>query len=257
MKVATFNVNGVRARLPVVISFLESEQADVLCLQETKVVDEDFPREPFEALGYECAISGQKSYNGVAILSRLPMKGVRVGFDEGEPADETRLIWGKVGPMIIVNTYVPQGRDIESEHYRYKLEWLARLREFFERNFTPRRRVLWVGDINVAPEPRDVHDPKGLRDHPDFHIDAREALARVVEWGLVDLLRMHNDEDGQFSYYDYRAPNALARNVGWRVDHLFATRSLANRCVSARIDLGPRAMERPSDHTPVIAEFDL
>ena len=142
MKVATFNVYGVRARLPVVISFLESEQADVLCLQETKVVDEDFPREPFEALGYECAISGQKSYNGVALISRLPMKGVRVGFDGGEPADETRLIWGKVGPMIIVNTYVPQGRDIESEHYRYKLEWLARLREFFERNFTPRRRVL-------------------------------------------------------------------------------------------------------------------
>ncbi len=256
MRVATFNVNGVRARIPVITRFLRQHEPDVLCLQETKVVDEDFPVEPFEKLGYECAICGQKSYNGVAIISRVPMKQVTTGLDD-EPFDHTRLIRARVGGIHLINTYVPQGRDVETEHFRYKLDWLGRLRGFIERNYTTRQRMLWVGDINVAPEPRDVHDPKGMMNHPDFHPDARAALADVVAWGLTDVFRKHNDEDGQYSFYDYRNPRSVKHNSGWRVDLMHATRALANRCTAARIDIKPRTWKRPSDHTPVIAEFDL
>jgi len=226
MRVATFNVNGVRARIPVITRFLRQHEPDVLCLQETKVVDEDFPVEPFEKLGYECAICGQKSYNGVAIISRVPMKQVTTGLDD-EPFDHTRLIRARVGGIHLINTYVPQGRDVETEHFRYKLDWLGR------------------------------HDPKGMMNHPDFHPDARAALADVVAWGLTDVFRKHNDEDGQYSFYDYRNPRSVKHNSGWRVDLMHATRALANRCTAARIDIKPRTWKRPSDHTPVIAEFDL
>ncbi len=257
MKIATWNVNSIRARVEAVLAFLADQQPDVLCMQETKVVDEDFPREPFERAGYECGFSGEKSYNGVAILSRLPMKDVRAGFDAGQPTDASRLILATVGRIPIVNTYVPQGREPDSEHFRYKLDWFQRLLSFFDRNFTPRRRLIWVGDLNVAPEDRDVYDPKRLRGHVCFHPDAQAALERVVEWGFVDCFRMHEHRDGQYTFYDYRMPTALETNRGWRVDHIMATRPLAKKCTAAHIDLTPRLGKKPSDHTPLIAEFDL
>lgn len=256
MKIATWNVNSVRARMDAVLRFLADQRPDVLCVQETKVEDADFPHQPFEQAGYECVFSGQKSYNGVAILSRLPLKQVRAGFDEGEPSDASRLIVATVARLPIVNTYVPQGREPESEHFQYKLEWFERVLGFFERNFTPRRRVLWVGDLNVAPEDRDVYDPKRLRGHVCFHPDAQAALQRVVEWGFVDCFRLHNDEDGQYTYYDYRMPTAVKDNRGWRVDHIMATKPLARKCSASHIDLAPRVGEKPSDHTPLVAEFD-
>ena len=257
MKIATWNVNGIRARVEAVLNFLADQEPDVLCLQETKVVDEDFPREPLEQAGYECAFSGEKAYNGVALISGHPIKQVQAGFDEGEPRDAPRLIMGSVNRVPIINTYVPQGRDAASEHFRYKLDWFQRLRSFFDRNFTPRRRLIWVGDLNVAPEERDVYDPKGLKGHPDFHPDARAAMRRVVEWGFVDCFRLHDDRDGQYSFFDYRMPTALKANHGWRVDHIHATRPLARKCTASYIDMAPRLREKPSDHTPLVAEFDL
>ena len=257
MKFATFNVNSVRARMPVVAGFLQEQEPDVLCMQETKVVDEDFPAQEFADLGYDVIFAGEKSYNGVAIASRLPMEDVEKGFDDGEPRDETRLIKCRVGSVTVVNTYVPQGRDPESDAFRYKLDWLQRLRDYFERRWTYRKYILWLGDVNVAPEPRDVYDPKGLKNHPDFHPDARAALAHVMDFGFVDVFRMHNDEDGQYSYYDYRNPRALEHNSGWRVDLILATKVLANKSTDCWIDVAPRKMDRPSDHTPVIVELDL
>ncbi|MCD6360782.1 MAG: exodeoxyribonuclease III [Armatimonadetes bacterium] len=257
MRIATFNVNGIRARVPVVTAFLQAQQPDVLCMQETKVVDEDFPREAFEALGYQVAFRGEKSYNGVAIAGRLPMKRIEAGFTDGGPPDETRLLKCEVEGVVIINTYVPQGRDVESEHFRYKLQWLARLRAYVEERWTPRKRILWLGDINVAPEPRDVYAPDRLLNHPDFHPEARAALASAMEFGFVDLLRLHNDEDGQYSYFDYRNPRAIEHNSGWRVDLILATKALAKRSTACWIDMQPRLMDRPSDHTPVIAEFEL
>ncbi len=265
MKIATWNVNSIRARVEAVLAFLANQQPDVLCMQETKVVDEDFPREPFEQAGYECAFSGEKSYNGVAILSRLPMKNVRPGGldarggrrEAGHGFEPSRFIVATVGGVPLVNTYVPQGREPDSEHFRYKLDWFQRLLSFFDRNFTPRRRLIWVGDLNVAPEDRDVYDPKRLRGHVCFHPDAQAALQRVVAWGFVDCFRLHDDRDGQYTYYDYRMTTALETNRGWRVDHIMATRPLAKKCTAAHIDLTPRLGKKPSDHTPLIAEFDL
>jgi len=257
MKIATFNVNGIRARVPVITAFLQKQKPDVLCMQETKVVDEQFPRADFEELGYEVVFRGEKSYNGVAIASRLPMEKIEAGFSDGEPRDETRLLKCEIAGIVIINTYVPQGRDVTSDYFRYKLDWFTRLREFIEHRWNPRKRILWVGDMNVAPEPRDVYDPVGLRNHPDFHEDARAALARAMQFGFVDLLRLHNDDDGQYTYYDYRNPKALEHNSGWRVDLMLATRPLAASCTACWIDLQPRLMDKPSDHTPVIAEFNL
>jgi len=257
MKIATWNVNGIRARVEGILRFLADQQPDVLCIQETKVQDTDFPAEPFEQAGYQCAFSGEKAYNGVAILSSLPLKRVHAGFDDREPADASRLIMATASRLPIVNTYVPQGRQADSEHFQYKLQWFERILGFFDRNFTPRRQVLWVGDLNVAPEDRDVYDPKRLRGHVDFHPEAQAAMQRVVEWGFVDCFRLHNDQEGQYTYYDYRMATALETNRGWRVDHIFATRPLAKKCTASHIDLKPRTGEKPSDHTPLIAEFDL
>ncbi len=256
MIVATWNVNSVRSRMPAIADFLEAQQPDALCMQETKVTDEDFPAEDFAELGYEVLFAGEKSYNGVAIASRLPMKVLHRGFpDDG--ADASRLIAAKVGPIPIVNTYVPQGRDPKDEAFRYKLDWLARLRRFFDETWTPRARLLWVGDMNVAPEERDVYAPERLGNHPDFHPDARAAFAATVAWGFVDCFRAHNDEAAQYTFYDYRDRQSVEKRHGWRVDHIMATRPLAKLCTRAWIDIAPRLGEKPSDHTPLLAEFDL
>ena len=151
MKLATFNVNSIRSRMGILLEWLAANRPDVVCLQETKVVDADFPLGPIREAGYHAVICGQKSYNGVAILSLKEPSGVQFGIDDGGPADETRLVSAKVGPIYVVNTYVPQGRDIEHEMYRYKIEWFARLTKYFDRHFTPRQPVVWAGDFNIAP----------------------------------------------------------------------------------------------------------
>lgn len=255
MRIATFNANSIRSRLPVIVDWLAGHAPDVLCIQETKVQDADFPEGPLREAGYHAAYRGEKAYNGVAVLSREPALDVRFGFDDGGPADETRLVHARFGNVHVVNTYVPQGREIEHAMYRYKIEWLHRLRAYFDRRFTPRQRVLWCGDMNVAPEPVDVHNPRRQAQHVCFHREVREAFARVVAWGFVDVFRKHHPEPGRYTFFDYRTPNAVARNTGWRVDHVLAAPPLANRCSGAEIDLEPRKNARPSDHTFLFADF--
>lgn len=257
LKVATFNVNSLRMRLPIVQDWLQKESPDVLCLQETKVQDPDFPSAPFAQLGYHITFRGQKAYAGVAIATRLAPSDVRFGLDDGEEPDEARLIQLTVQGVSIVNTYVPQGQSIDLPQFQYKIRWLSRLRQYLERHSSPSKPLIWLGDLNVAPEPIDVHDPKGNAKHVAFHPDARNALQQVKDWGFVDVFRLHHPEPGQFTYWDYRIPSSLDRNLGWRVDHIWATRTLADLSPRAWIDVEPRRAERPSDHTVVVAEFSV
>jgi len=256
MKVATFNANSIRSRLHVILRWLAAHRPDVLGLQETKVVDEEFPLQPLVDAGYHVAFRGQKSYSGVALLSRVKPSELRFGLDDGEQkADESRLVYAKIGGVRFLNCYVPQGRDIEHEQYRYKLRWLKRLRSYLERHCKPSQQVLWMGDLNVTPEAIDIYNSEKQLNHVAYHVDARKAFAGVVDWGFVDVFRKHHPEAGQFTYFDYRLPDAAKAGRGWRPDHIFATPSLARRSLNAYIDLKPRLGPTPSDHTFLVAEF--
>jgi len=255
MKIASFNVNSVRARLPIVLPWLQKNQPDVLALQETKVQDESFPREAFEEIGYRCAFRGQKSYNGVALIGRHEFDRVEFGLLD-EPRDEARLVTACVGGMTLVNTYVPQGYLADTDKFQYKLDWFARLLDWFRTRFAPSDAVLWMGDLNVAPLPIDVYDPESLEGHVCYHPAVREAMARIVEWGFTDLFRKHCADEGQYTFWDYRRGSDFAKNRGWRIDHILGTAPVADKCTSCTIDREPRTAERPSDHTPIIAEFD-
>ena len=256
-KIATYNANSVRRRITLVQDWLSRERPDVLCIQETKVQDQDFPREAFTDVGYNIVFRGQKAYSGVAIVSLEEPEDVSFGLDS-EPRDKPRLITARVHGISIVNTYVPQGRAVDSEMFPYKLEWFDRLRGYFDRNFSPDEPFIWCGDLNVAPQEIDVHDPKRLAKHVDFHPQTREALARVTQWGLVDVFRRHHpDEAGQYTFWDYRVRGALDRNLGWRVDHIYATQPLVEKSVNAWIDREARAADKPSDHTILVAEFEI
>lgn len=254
MKIASFNVNSVRARLEIVLEWLNKESPDVLCVQETKVIDPDFPRQAFADINYNAVFRGEKSYNGVALFSRFPIEDVRIGFDDKE-TEGTRLIAGVVNGIHIVNTYIPQGFDPLSDKFRYKLDWFRRLYDYFDYSFSPDTPLIWLGDFNVAPDPIDVYAPGKLLGSVGYHPDEHAALRRLKEWGFVDVFRMHQPGPEQYSFWDYRVKNAVKRRVGWRVDHIWATKPLAEKSVKAWIDIEPRLKERPSDHTPIVAEF--
>jgi exodeoxyribonuclease-3 len=258
VKIASFNANGIRARMPLLLEWLQSNRPDVLCIQETKVQDPDFPRQPLEDAGYHCAFKGEKSYNGVALLSLDAPRQVDIGFSQ-PPGDEgTRLISADIAGIRIVNTYVPQGQDPASEKFQYKLGWFRRLRAWFEENFDPRGLLVWVGDINVAPTADDVYDPEGLAGSTGFHPEEHRALQNLMDWGVVDIYRRHHpDEKKAFTFWDYRIPNAAKRGLGWRIDHVFATAPMAERSTGIWIDKEARLRQRPSDHTFIVAEFDL
>jgi exodeoxyribonuclease-3 len=258
MKVVTFNTNSIRTRLELVLHWMQRETPNVICFQETKVQDADFPAAAFKEIGYHVVFCGQKAYAGVAIASREECQEVTCGFDDGGEPDEPRLIRAVVQGIPIVNTYVPQGRSADSPHFQYKLEWFARLWALFKKRYSPQKPLLWMGDFNVAPEPIDVYDPRRLKDHVDFHPDACAALERVRGWGFVDIFRLyHPQEEEQYTFWDYRVANAVERKVGWRVDHIWATEPLARKSTRTWIDVEARQAERPSDHTFLIAEFAL
>ncbi len=254
MKIATWNVNSVLARLPVVLRWLAAARPDVLCLQETKCADERFPAGDFEKLGYASTAYGQPTYNGVAILSRKPCEDVRRGLPDDEEGAHARLLAATVGGVRLVNVYVPNGAYVGSDKYAFKLEWMRRLREFFDEEFWADDDVLLCGDFNVAPEDRDVHDPDLWRGKILFSRKEREALGRVKEWGFTDAFRLHEEGAGHYSWWDYRA-GSFRKNEGLRIDHVWVSEPLAARCRRAWIDREPRGWERPSDHTPVVAEF--
>jgi len=256
MKVASFNVNSIRARLPIVVDWLEKNKPDVLAVQETKVQDPDFPGEAFDTIGYRYVFRGQKSYNGVALFCRHAIDDVEFGLSD-EPKDEPRLLEASVNGLTIVNTYIPQGHQADSEKFQYKLEWFRRLLAYFETHFRPTDPVLWLGDLNVAPLPIDVHNPEAMLEHVCFHPQVRALLEEVMAWGFTDLFRLHCPEPGHYTFWDYRASNAFRQDLGWRLDHLMGTQPVAKTCQKCYIDKEPRAAVRPSDHTPIIAEFDL
>ena len=257
MKIATFNANSVRARLEIILTWLAEHRPDILCIQETKAQDHDFPAAAFDDAGYNVVFKGEKSYNGVATVSLAKPTRVSFGLHDGEPPDETRFCYTQIGPVHVVNTYVPQGREITHEMYKYKLRWFERLKSYFDRHFTTRKKVLWTGDLNVAPEPEDVHDPKQYTDHVCFEKRVRKAFVDTRDWGFTDVFRKHHPEPEQFTFYDYRAIKGVKRKLGWRIDHMLATPSLARKSTDSYIDLKPRLKQKPSDHTFLIAEFDL
>ncbi len=254
MIIATFNANSIRSRMPIVLGWLEKNRPDVLCVQETKVQDHDFPAEAFEGSGYEVVFKGQKKYNGVAILGRSKISDVGTEMDDA--ADEqARFIKGVVGGVTIVNTYVPQGFERDSEKFEYKLAWLARLKRYFKSNFTPDKPIIWVGDLNAAMDARDVHDPERLWGHVCYCQEVQDAVGEIAGWGFTDVFRMHNQEDKQYTFWDYREMS-FRRNNGWRLDYIMATDGLATKCARCWIDKEPRGMEKPSDHTFLVAEFE-
>ncbi len=256
MKIATYNVNSIRQRLGIVLDWIAQNQPDVMCLQETKVQDQDFPVEAFQNAGYHACFRGMKGYNGVATLTKAAPECVVHGLHEGPDNEDFRIIQAVVSGIPIINTYVPQGHSITSEKYAAKLEWFRRLRTYFEKAVDPARPAIWTGDLNVAPEPIDVYHSEKRGNDPDFHIDARNAYKETVAAvGFVDVFRKLHPEDVQYTYWDYFR-NAFERNFGWRIDHILVTPPLAERCRAAAVDLGPRKATGASDHTVMWAEFD-
>ena len=256
MKIATFNVNSIRIRLPIVLQWLEQHQPDVLCLQETKVPDDQFPALAFASTGYHVAYRGMKSYNGVAVLSRKTPESISYGFDDAAPEpDDVRLIRVVIDGISIINTYVPNGFKIDSPKYTYKLGWYTRLRLYFEKHLSPDRPAVWCGDMNVAPEPIDVHSPEKHLKHVCFHEDARRAYKETLAWGFVDVFRKLYPDRQQFTFWDYLRPSSLDKNKGWRIDHILATTPMAEKCIKVDVDIEPRRASLPSDHTFLWAEF--
>ncbi|HYO80929.1 MAG TPA: exodeoxyribonuclease III [Bryobacteraceae bacterium] len=256
MKIATWNVNSVRKRLPILIEWLAANRPDVMCLQETKVQDKDFPVEALASTGYHVVYRGKSAWSGVATLTRvLPdrvLHGLRPEFDE----EDDRMLLTVVNGLPVLNTYVPQGHKINTDKYAYKLRWFERARQFFDEQLDPTRPALWVGDLNVSPEPIDVYHPDRRMSDPDFHIDARNAYKETVAWGFTDVFRKLYPDRVQYTYWDYFR-NAFQNNWGWRIDHILATAPLAERCRATEVDLEPRRGANASDHTVVWAEFDL
>jgi len=256
--VATYNVNSLRSRLHIVMPWLETHRPTVLCIQETKVEDRFFPIDAFTAVGYHVIFRGEKRYNGVALASIIRPIEVSFGLRDGGPADEDRLIRAVFPETSVVTTYVPQGTARESPHFQYKLQWFKRLRGFFEDYYHPRDPVIWCGDMNVAPEQIDVHDPKRLLGHVCFTPEVWDAFEGVTSWGFHDLFRKHHPgETGHYTFFDYRVPRAVERGLGWRVDHILGSDGIVEKSKTCEIDLAPRTLEKPSDHTVVIGEFEL
>lgn len=256
MKIASFNVNSIRKRMPIVLDWLKANKPDVMCLQETKVVDADFPLQPLVDAGYNVTFRGMKGYNGVATLTLKKPEKVIHGFCEGPDSEDFRLLQTVVDGVMIMNTYVPQGYHIESPKYQYKLEWFRRLQEYFDSHLSPNVRAVWLGDVNIAPSPIDVHSPEKHLKHPCYHEAARNAYNHTINGRFVDVFRQLYPDRVQYTFWDFFA-NSFATDKGWRIDHILATPALAKTCKAVEVDLTPRKAEMPSDHTVIWAEFAL
>lgn len=254
MKVATWNVNSVRARAERVAAWLDKHRPDILCMQELKTEEKDFPFDIFSARGYEVALTAQRTYNGVAVASLGNVDDVEHNFGDDEIDDHARMVLGRVGDVHVLSVYIPNGQKVGSDKYVYKLRWLERLRAYLDKRFQPTDKVLVCGDFNVAPEERDVCDPSFWAGTTLFHEDVRTALAHVCAWGLTDTLRIHKQDAGVYSWWDYRMLG-FQKNQGLRIDQIWASQSMAELCDSAWIDREERKGAAPSDHAPVLATF--
>ena len=262
MRIATWNVNSVRTRLDQVVAWLEQERPEVLCLQETKVTDELFPREAFEALGYQVVISGQKAYNGVAMLSLLPLEDVQIGFEALLPSDpeapglseQKRVISALVDGVRVLNLYVPNGSSLSSEKYAYKLEWLACLQRYLAVQENQGDPLCMVGDFNIGPEDRDLPDPKRQTGGIMASRAEREALQLVLRDRLSYVFRVFEGDTGHWSWWDYRS-GAWDRDKGWRIDHIYLTDDLLGCATGCLIHKATRGNDQPSDHAPVVVNL--
>lgn len=259
MKIATYNCNGIRARINNTVDWLKLEKPDILCVQEIKVVNELFPHEPFNEIGYKCEVRGKKAHAGVAFIYKEKLKADEFhgGFRDGDESEEPRILAGKWGKLNLINTYCPQGRAVDHEQFQYKLNWFKKLRKYFDKHYTTRKNVIWTGDINVAPEPIDVYDSKKVMGHVCHTPEVFEALKGVTEWGFSDLYRHFHPDKKEFSYFDFRVPNTVKNNVGWRIDQFWVSNPVVKNAKKCWIDIKPRTLEKPSDHTFVIAEINL
>jgi exodeoxyribonuclease III len=254
LRIATWNVNSLRVRLETLVPWLTQDGPDVVCLQETKVTDDRFPIQALADLGYQAVFTGQKTYNGVALLSRLPITEVSPALPGAPLEDEKRFIAATIAGVRVLNVYVPNGQAVGSPKFFYKLAWLQALQTFVATAYTPEDVVLVCGDFNIAPEARDVYDAAQAEGGILFHPDERAAFARLLAWGLHDTLRLHRQEGGLYSWWDYRAL-AFQRNLGFRIDHILVTPPLAARCTTVTLARELRKLPKPSDHIPVIATF--
>lgn len=254
-KIASWNVNSLNVRLPQVLEWVAAESPDILALQETKLVDEKFPRAEIEAAGYKALFTGQKTYNGVALLSRKagtdPVTDIP-GLDD----PQRRVLAATYGKLRVINLYVPNGESVDSDKYQYKLGWLKKLAAWLRAELAAHPRLVVLGDFNIAPEPRDVYDPKAWEGSVLFSEPERAAFRALLDVGLCDSFRLFEQPEKSFSWWDYRM-QGFRRNLGLRIDHILASAELCKACKASRIDKGPRASERPSDHAPVVAEFRL
>jgi exodeoxyribonuclease-3 len=257
VRIATWNVNSLKARLERVEQWVAEVQPDVLCMQETKLADGAFPALAFEALGYESAHYGEGRWNGVAIISKVGLEQVVNGFADGADEDpEARLLWATCGGVRLASVYVPNGRALDNDHYQYKLSWLARLRHRLDAVADPTAPRVITGDFNIAPDDRDVYDVAEFEGATHVSGPERAALAELEQWGLVDVFRQHYDAPGLYSWWDYRAGN-FHKGKGMRIDLILATAQLASASTSVLIDRNARKGKSPSDHAPVIADFTV
>lgn len=255
MKIATFNANSIRARLPIILDWLGKEKPDLLAIQETKVQDHQFPKEAFEAQGWHANFTGQKSYNGVAFISQKPLSNIEIWGNPKDPDYEARILTGILGGVLVINTYVPQGFMADSDKFQKKLKFFKDLKVRFSTTLKSGQPALWVGDLNVAPTEIDLWDPVRNAEHVCFHPLARRAMQEVVEGIWTDLFRLKNPEPGHYTFWDYRMPGTFDRNRGWRIDHIMGTRPMVERLQKIWIDKEPRSREKASDHTFLVAEF--
>jgi exodeoxyribonuclease-3 len=255
MKVATWNVNSLRVRLPHLLDWLAAHRPDIVCLQETKCEDATFPMAELAAAGYCSVHHGQRTYNGVAILSRVEAAGVCRGIPEFSD-EQSRVIASDVQGVRVVSVYVPNGQSVGSDKYAYKLRWFEALAAWLAAELTRHPKLIVTGDFNVAPEDRDVHDPAAWAGQVLFSEPERAALQRLFALGFVDAFRLFEQPEKSFSWWDYRM-GAFRRNMGLRIDHMLLSRELARACTACSIDVAPRKLERPSDHAPVVCELVL
>lgn len=255
VKIATWNVNSLRVRLPHVLAWLAENEPDVLVLQEIKMLEENFPFAEFEKVGYLALVSGQKTYNGVAILTRSPYVDPLTDLPNFVDP-QRRLLAATINGIRIVCVYIPNGESVGSEKYQYKLTWLNHFNEFLKAQLLTFPNMLILGDFNIAPENSDVYDPKQWEGHVLFSDAERAAFQSILQLGFVDCFRMHSPHEKEFTWWDYRL-NAFKRNMGLRIDHILASQACAVSCLQCYIDKTPRTWERPSDHVPVVAEFQI
>jgi len=254
VKIATWNVNSIRVREARALAFLERHAPDVVCIQETKVVDAAFPRAPYEAAGWHVECHGQKTYNGVAVLTRAAPEHVGRGIPDGVEDGQARVLHVRVGGIDVIDVYVPNGTEVGSDKFAFKLAWLGRLRAWLDRDFDPAAPLVVCGDFNIAPEERDVHDPEAYRGQIHFHPDEHRALAHLKDWGLTDSFRLHHEEDGRYTWWDFRG-GMFWKNKGLRIDYHLISAPLVPRCTGVEIDTWERKGKQPSDHAPVLATF--